>query len=211
MPETARLEGTLGQIELGFVEREATPRLLMKLSIQLHLAGLSLSNTVSFLEVFGVDRVRSTVHNWVHKADLQPESGQSPDLVAVDETVIRLDDEKYWLYAAVDPETNELLHTSLEPTRTNVLAHGFFTELRNKHEVDDASFLIDGAKPFEDASRRLDLEFEYESPGNRNCVERVFYEVKQRTFPLSYCFSHASRETADEWLRSYAFAWNVFI
>ena len=63
MPETARLERTLGQIELGFVEREATPCLLMKLSIQLHLAGLSLSNTVSFLEVFGVDRVRSTVHS----------------------------------------------------------------------------------------------------------------------------------------------------
>jgi transposase-like protein len=60
----------LGRDQLRVVEREATPRLLMKLSIQLHLAGLSLSNTVSFLEVFGVDRVRSTVHNWVDKADL---------------------------------------------------------------------------------------------------------------------------------------------
>jgi hypothetical protein len=32
------------------LEREATPRFLMKLGIQLHLAGLSLSNTVSILE-----------------------------------------------------------------------------------------------------------------------------------------------------------------
>ena len=74
----------------------------MKLSIQLHLAGLSLSNTVSFLEVFGVDRVRSTVHNWVHKADLQPVEGQQPDHVATDETVVQLDDDRYWLFAAVD-------------------------------------------------------------------------------------------------------------
>jgi transposase-like protein len=59
--------------------------------------------------IYGVNRVRSTVHNWVHKVDLQPESGRCPDHVAVDETVIRLDDEQYWLYAAVDPETNELL------------------------------------------------------------------------------------------------------
>ena len=81
----------------------------MKLSIQLHLAGLSLSNTVSILEVFGVERARSTVHNWAHKADLQPGSGRFPDHVAVDETVIQLNDERYWLYAAVDPETNELL------------------------------------------------------------------------------------------------------
>jgi transposase-like protein len=49
----------------------------------------------------------SYAHNWVHKADLQPESGRSPDHVAVDETVIRLNDEQYWLYAAVDPEANE--------------------------------------------------------------------------------------------------------
>jgi len=50
----------LGQFDLDFVEREATPRLLMKLSIQLHLAGLSLSNTVRVLEIYlvlnGLDR-----------------------------------------------------------------------------------------------------------------------------------------------------------
>lgn len=86
MPENARLSGSIDQIELGFVEREATPRLLMKLGIQLHLAGLSLSNTVSILEPFGVERARPTVHNWVHKADLQPESGRIPDHVAIDET-----------------------------------------------------------------------------------------------------------------------------
>ena len=88
------------------MEREATPRFLMKLGIQLHLAGLSLSNTVSVLEMFGIKRTRSTVYNWVHKADLQPESDQYPDHVAVDETVIRLNDEQYWLYAAVDSDTN---------------------------------------------------------------------------------------------------------
>lgn len=84
MPENVRLSGCLDEIDLSFVEREATPRLLMKLSIHLHLAGLSLSNTVSILELFGVQRARSTVCNWVHKADLQPESGRSPDHVAVD-------------------------------------------------------------------------------------------------------------------------------
>src|SRR6056297_4085820 len=157
MPENDRLDGCLDEINLEFVEREVTPRLLMKLSIQLHLAGLSLSNTVSFLEVFGVDRVRSTVHNWVHKADLQPESGRSPNHVAVDETVIRLNDEQYWLYAAVDPETNELLHTKLEPTRTKVLAHSFFRELREKHDVDEAVFLVNGATPLKDACRRHGL------------------------------------------------------
>ena len=57
MPENARLNGCLNEIELGFVEREAARRLLMKLGIQLHLAELSPSNTVSILELFDVEHV----------------------------------------------------------------------------------------------------------------------------------------------------------
>ncbi len=208
---TDRLNGCLERIELEFARRKATPRLLMKLSIQLHLAGLSLSNTVSFLEVFGVERVRSTVHNWVHKADLQPEDEQSPDHVAVDETVIRLNDEQYWLYAAVDPDTNELLHTNLKATRNNVLAHSFFRELREKHDVDDAVFLVDGATPLKDACTRHGLRFRYEKHGNRNSVERISREIKRRTSSFSNCFSNADAATADDWLRSFAFAWNQLI
>jgi transposase-like protein len=90
-----RLYGCLDEINLEFVEREATPQLLMKLSIQMHLAGLSLSNTDSILEVLGVKRAQSTVHNWVHKAELQPESGRCPDHFAVNETVMRLNDDQY--------------------------------------------------------------------------------------------------------------------
>ena len=38
MPKTTGLNGCLDETELEFVEREATPRLLMKLSVQLHPA-----------------------------------------------------------------------------------------------------------------------------------------------------------------------------
>jgi hypothetical protein len=56
----------LNDIELDFVEREATPILLMKLGTQIHLAGLSPSDTVSILQIFGVNRAQSTIHGWVH-------------------------------------------------------------------------------------------------------------------------------------------------
>jgi len=207
MPENDRLNSCLNEIELGFVEREATPRLLMKLGIQLHLAGLLLSNTVSILEIFGVSRAQFTVHNWVHKAELQPKAGRNPDHVAVDETVIRLDDKRYWLYAAVDSETNELLHTALEPTTNKVIAHTFFTELREKHDLDDAVFLIDGSHSLKDACRRHSLDYRYERHGNRNSVERIFRETKRRTTSISNFFSNAEADTADNWLRSFAFAW----
>ena len=211
MPKSTGLNDCLDEIDLDFVEREATTRLLIKLSIQLHLVGLSLSNTVSILEIFGIDRARSMIHNWVHKAELQRESGRTPDHVAVDGTVIRLDDERYWLYDAVDSHSDELLHTKLEPTRNNALAHRFFAELREKHRVDDATFLLDGATPLHEACRRHGLDFRYERHGNCNAVERVFREVKRRTSLFSNYFSHATAATADEWLRSFAFAWNPLI
>src|SRR6056297_3856409 len=185
MPENTRLSGNIGQIDLDFVERQATTQFLMKLSIQLHLSGLSLSNTVSVLEVFGVERARSTVHNWIHKADLQPTSGKNPDHVAVDETVIQLNDEQYWLYAAVDPETNELLHTTLEPTRNTMIAQTFLAKIDEKHDVSEAVFLIDGSQSLQAACHRGGYDFRYEKHGNQNAVERVFREIKRRTI----CFS----------------------
>jgi len=88
-----RLSGNSGCIELDFLEREATPEPAMKLGIRLHLAGLSLSDTVSILKNLGVDRHRTTVHRWVQKANLQPTDGAEPNHVAVDETVIQLNSE----------------------------------------------------------------------------------------------------------------------
>jgi putative transposase len=130
MPEIARLSGSTDWIDLDFVERERTPEFAMKLGIQMHLAGLSLSNTISVLERLGVKRSRKAVHDWVQKADLQPTSGKTPNQVAVDETVIRIDDQQYWLYAAADPETNELLHLRLFYTTTTALTEIFLRELR---------------------------------------------------------------------------------
>ncbi|ELZ33143.1 IS6 family transposase [Halorubrum tebenquichense] len=211
MPEIARLNGGSDCFELDFVEREATPEPAMKLGIRLHLAGLSLSDTVSILDRLGVDRCRTTVHNWVQKADLQPRRGANPDHVAVDETVIQLNDRRYWLYAAVDPATNRLLHIKLSPTRNSAISSMFLSELREKHQVDNAVFLVDGAPWLHAACHRHGLRFQHVTHGNRNSVERVFREVKRRTNQFSNCFSHAEADTVENWLQALAFAWNQLI
>ena len=125
--------------------------------------------------------------------------------------MIQIDDEQYWLYAAVDPDSNDLLHTTLEPTRTNVIADRFLAKLREKHDVDDAIFLVDSAVQLHRACEKHDLYFRYERHGNRNSVKHVFREIKRRAICFSNCFSNAEAETAEEWLRSFAFAWNQLI
>lgn len=83
----------------------------------------------------GTERCRSTVHNWVQKPDLQPTDGADRDHVAVDETVIKLNDERFWLYAAADPDTNRLLHMTLFPARNPAITG--FAEFREKYLVDN--------------------------------------------------------------------------
>ena len=211
MPETSRLTECSDFPELGFVEREATPESAMKLGIQLHLAGLSLSDTISVLDGLGVERCRTTVHNWVQKADLQPTEGRPPNHVAVDETVIRVNDQRYWLYAAVDPDTNHLLHVRLFPTRTTALTEMFLADLREKHLVEDATFLVDGAPWLKAACHHLGLRFQHITHGNRNAVERVFKELKRRTNTFANHFRHTEPETAKTWLQAFALCWNQLI
>jgi len=155
MAKIARLSGCSDWINVEFVERERTPPRLMRLGIRLHLAGLSLSSTVSELEKSGVKRSRKAVHNWVQKAGLQPTDGENPNQIAVDETVIRINDEQYWLYAAVGPATHHLLHVRLFSTYTPALTQIFLRELRKKHDVEQSLFLVDGAPHLQTALDRI--------------------------------------------------------
>ncbi|WP_423999715.1 IS6 family transposase [Haloarcula salina] len=204
MAEITRLSGNREWIDLDFVERERTPESAMALGIQSHVAGLSLSNTVELLEALGVQRSRKAIHDWVQKADLQPESGKSPNQIALDETVIRINDEQFWLYAAADPDTNQLLHIRLFATTTTTLTEIFLRELRQKHDIETAVFLVDGAQHLQTALQRAGLRFQMCRHGNRNAVERIFRELKRRTSSFSNCFSHVEPETAENWLQSFA-------
>jgi putative transposase len=144
----------------------------------------------------------------VQKADLQPIGTRSSNYVALDETVIQLGTDRYWLYAAVDPTTNEFLHVRLFPTTNAGLTHVFLRELREKHDIDDATFLIDDADHLQAALSRLGLRFQIRRHGNRNSVERVFREVKRRTSSFANTFSHVEPPTAESWLEAFAVWWN---
>ena len=137
--------------------------------------------------------------------------GESPDRVAVDQKVIRIYDQQYWLYAAVDPATNNILHSRLSPTYTIVIAEEFLAEVTEKYDVDDAVCLIDGSHSPNHACRRQSFDFRYERHGNRSSVERVLREIQRRTTSVSNCFSNAGGHSADKGFRSFAFAWNQLI
>ena len=72
----------------------------------------------------------------------------------------------------------------------------FLSDLREKHQVDDAIFLVDGAPWLQAACHRDGLRFQHVTHGNRNAIERVFPEVKRRTNQFSNTFSHVKQSTS---------------
>jgi len=174
MPEFDRLSERTTWIDLSFVERDQTPRWAIEIRICCHLTGMSLREVSKYLELFRIDRSHVAVHNWVHKADLQPISTVSGDQLAVDEKMIRLHGQKFWLYGAVDPYTNEILHVSLYLTVNKQTTRWFLSELHRRYQLDTVEFLVDdadylGPVPAEDGYR-----FQIICHGNRNAIERVF-------------------------------------
>jgi transposase-like protein len=77
----------------------------------------------------------------------------------------------------------------------------FLRELQDKHAIDDAEFLVDGAPWLHADLFGLGMHFRHETHGNRNPVERVFQEIKRRTTQFYNTFSRASPESAEEWLK----------
>ena len=87
----------------------------------------------------------------------------------------------------------------------------FLAELREKHLISDALFLVDSALWPQAALHRHGLDYRYEKHGNRNSVKRVFREPKRRTNQFSNRFSYAEADTVENWLQAFAFEWNQLI
>ncbi len=118
--------------------------------------------------------------------------------------MIRINDQQFWLYAAADPSTNDLLQVRLFSTTTTALTEIFLRELCQKHDVETAEFLVDGAQHLQTVFQRANLRFQMRRHGNRNAVERIFRELKRRTSSFSNCFSHVEPKTAENWLQTFA-------
>jgi putative transposase len=174
MLDLERLGEAITWIDLSFVERRRTPEWAIQVSNRCHLAGMSLRDASQFLDELGVQRSHVAIHGWVHNANLQPISTVSADQLAVDEKMIRLHGQEFWLYGAVDPKTNEILHVSLFPTATKQTTRWFLAELHRRYQLDGVLFLVDDADYLGPVLAEDGYRFQILAHGNRNAIERVF-------------------------------------
>ena len=161
--------------EVPFMEKPRTPAWLIWLACRLHAGSTSLSECADVLDWFGVDRTRQAVNNWYgnYTEYCEQEFTATPARVAVDEKQIQIEEEqKVWLYAAIDVDEKVVLHAELSPRRGTKPATRFLRELKDRHNVEDAEFLVDGMG-YLTALARTDLSGHLNYT-DRNIVEKLF-------------------------------------
>ena len=89
----------------------------------------------------------NAVHKWVKKFEEKlPISTEKKrrSLIAVDETIVKANKKKYYVYSAVDVEKNELILMRVYTTRNYLTAKFFIKEVLNYCE-NKPKFIIDKA------------------------------------------------------------------
>ena len=117
---------------------------------------------------------RPAIHDWVQKADLQPDSDVDPNRSAVDETVSRVTGDGRWLSAAVDPDPTRFRRARLFQTRLTQLTLLFVRERHETRPVSDVMFLVDDARYLENALDRLGLRFRVCCHGGIETLSNVY-------------------------------------
>ncbi|MFA9417965.1 IS6 family transposase [Natrinema sp. HArc-T2] len=199
-----------GSSDVEFLDsdRTRTPAWLIRPACAAHAGAASLAECRDLCEWFGVERRRATIQHWYQAyADYyEQDFTAQPDRVAVDEKQIQLgNEEKAWLYAAIDVDSKVVLHARLSKHRGRDPAEQFLEELKEKHRVADAVFLVDGMGYLTALARtNLSGNLNYT---DRNIVEKLFqtYTMRIERFHETWNGSQAS---AERWLTAYTAYYN---
>jgi Transposase and inactivated derivatives len=148
-------------------------------SVILFIAGLSLRDiSERFCLTFAS---RESVRIWAHRSSsLFKPSKRVRRLVAVDETVLKINGQTCYLWAAIDVDTNEILAVYASRGRGIPNAIKFLKMVLRSCDGKPI-VVVDRGPWYRWALDRWGMNYFHETFGNRNRIERRFRELKERT------------------------------
>jgi transposase-like protein len=148
-------------------------------SVFLFIAGLSLWDLSERLCLTCASR--ESVRIWVHRfSSLFRPSRVVRRLVAVDETVLKVNGQICYLWAEIYVDTNEILAVYASRGRGIPSAIEFLRKVLDSCEGKPV-IVVDRGPWYRWALDRLGITYFHETFGNRNRMERWFREMKERT------------------------------
>ncbi|AEF96081.1 IS6 family transposase [Methanotorris igneus] len=195
--------------EKKLFKRNKIPVEIKILAGLLYYLGLSLRKTSSFLSQFGKishESVRTYYHT-IKEVLNEPER-KTRNLIAIDETKLKVGDKTIYVWSAIDVETKECLGVYVSESRSSLDTISFVRSIL-KFCSNKPKILVDGRTWYPWALQKLGLEFERIRFGLRNCVESFFSVLKGRTkrffnrFPMNSSF-----KTVVSWVKSFIMFYN---
>ncbi len=107
---------------------------------------------------------KTSIWNWIKKFEEKlpiTTEKKRRNLIAIDETVVKANKKRYYVYAAIDVERNELILMRVYTTR-NYLTKSFVKEVLDYCE-NKPKFIVDKAPWLIDALKSLGLEYEHQT------------------------------------------------
>ncbi len=104
----------------------------------------------------------NAVHKWIKKFEEKlpiVTEKKYRKVVAIDETVVKANGEKFYVYAAIDVERNELILMRVYPSKNYLTTKLFISEVL-KYCENKSKFIIDKAPWLKKALESLRLEYE---------------------------------------------------
>jgi putative transposase len=148
-------------------------------SVILFIAGHSLRDLSERLCLTGASR--ESVKIWVHRfSSLFSPSRRVRRLDAVDETVLKVNGQICYLWAAIDVDTNEILALYASRGRGIPSAIKFLRKVLDSCEGKPV-IVVDRGPWYRWSLERLGMIYFHETFGERNKIERWFWELKNRT------------------------------
>jgi putative transposase len=126
--------------------------------------------------------------------------------IFVDETLVRINGQNYWLWLAYEPTLHVCLLFHLSRERTIFVCYQFFKEIRSKFGRNKPIY-TDGAYWYNDACKWLRLKHIIYGVELKNIMERFIQHIKDRTecfddnFPCK--IRNCSRQHVNNWIRMY--------
>lgn len=195
--------------EESIFSRARTSTKTRALGITLHHLGLSLRDVEAVLDPIEA-RSREAVREWYGRAQhLFDVEAKDRDCIAVDETVVKLGTDRWYLWAAVDVRTWEVLHVALTQGQSGADAIGVLQGALQACS-NDPLVLADRAPWYEVACNRLGLDLRQETFGERNPVEQWFGLLKQRVKRFYRRWpANASRDRMEAWVLGFVALYHV--
>ena len=148
-------------------------------SVFLFIAGLSLRDLSERLCLTWASR--ESVRIWVHRfSSLFRPSRRVRRLVAVDETVLKVNGQTCYLWTAIDVDTKEVSAVYASRGRGIPSAIKFLRKVLDSCEGKPV-IVVDRGPWYRWALDRLGITYIHETFGKRNRIERWFREMKNRT------------------------------